>query len=86
MKFAVVGQLGLEFAIVATFIGLIVPQLISRPMVACALATLVTSLLTYTLPHKLGLLVSALVGISVGLLLELSRPIVRRNVPRPDGA
>jgi 4-azaleucine resistance transporter AzlC len=61
---------GLDFAMVVTFIGIVVPQIVTRSMVACALVAGVTSLVTNELPHKLGLMVASLSGIGAGAVLE----------------
>lgn len=61
---------GLDFAMTVTFIGIVVPLVKTRPMLACALAAGATSLATYTLPNRLGLLIGGLAGIAVGLLIE----------------
>jgi 4-azaleucine resistance transporter AzlC len=64
------GELGLDFAMVVTFIGIVVPLLITRPMLASALAAALVSVVANDLPNKLGLILAALAGISVGLLVE----------------
>lgn len=61
---------GLDFAMLATFIGIVVPMLRNRPQVAAALVAGVAALLCHGLPYKLGLMVAALAGIAVGIVLE----------------
>lgn len=61
---------GLDFAMVVTFIGIVVPLLITRPMLMCAVAAGITAVLAQPLPHNLGLIVAALVGIGAGMLTE----------------
>lgn len=61
---------GLEFAMLATFIGIVVPLLRNRPQVAAALAAGAVALVAYELPYKLGLMAAAFTGIAVGTLLE----------------
>jgi 4-azaleucine resistance transporter AzlC len=63
-------QLGLEFAMAATFTGIVVPMLKNRPMVAAALAAAAVALAARGLPYKLGLMLAALAGVLVGLWLE----------------
>lgn len=63
-------EIPLEFALPLTFIAMLVPILKKRPMIAAALSAGVTALLAYHLPFKLGLILAALVGISVGTALE----------------
>jgi 4-azaleucine resistance transporter AzlC len=60
----------LEFALPLTFIAMLVPMLKDRPMVAAALSAGVVAVLGAALPYKLGLLLAALVGISVGMIAE----------------
>jgi 4-azaleucine resistance transporter AzlC len=61
---------GLDFAMPVTFIGMTLPYLKNRPMVATALVAGVASLLAWSMPHKLGLIVAAMAGIAAGLLVE----------------
>lgn len=65
---------GLDFAMIATFIGIAVPMMRSRPQVAAALAAGAVALLCWSLPYKLGLVAAALAGILVGVLLERAAP------------
>ncbi len=62
---------GLDFAMSATFIGMVLPYLNTRPMLACVLVAGAMSLGTADMPHKLGLMVSALSAVSVGLSYHL---------------
>ncbi len=66
-----VGDLGLEFAMVVTFIGIVVPLIIRWPMLICALVAGGTALLLHELPHQLGLIVASLFGIAAGLAAQL---------------
>ncbi|AYC32211.1 branched-chain amino acid ABC transporter permease [Pseudomonas cavernae] len=61
---------GLDFAMLATFIGIVVPMLKNRPQVAAALVAGAVALLCNDLPYKLGLMAAALAGIAVGIVLE----------------
>ena len=61
---------GLDFAMVATFIGMTIPYLTNRPMVATVVVAGVTALLARGLPHQLGLMVAAIAGILIGILVE----------------
>lgn len=65
-----VASWGLDFAMIATFIGIAVPMMRTRPQVASALVAAVVALLTWELPYKLGLIAAALAGIVVGVWLE----------------
>jgi 4-azaleucine resistance transporter AzlC len=68
--FPAVGEWGLDFAMPATFIGIVVPELVNRPMWAAALTAGAVSLLTVSLPHKTGLMIAALMGVAAALLCE----------------
>ncbi|MEM9803880.1 MAG: AzlC family ABC transporter permease [Cyanobacteria bacterium P01_D01_bin.56] len=61
---------GLDFAMVATFIGMTVPYLTNRPMVATVLISSITAIAARDLPHQLGLMVAAIAGIVTGMLIE----------------
>lgn len=65
-----VASWGLDFAMIATFIGIAVPMMRTRPQVASAFVAAVVALLTWELPYKLGLIAAALAGIIVGVWLE----------------
>lgn len=65
---------GLDFAMIATFIGIAVPMMRSRPQVASALAAGAVALLCWQLPYKFGLVAAALAGILVGVSLERAAP------------
>ncbi|MFL9814981.1 AzlC family ABC transporter permease [Stutzerimonas sp. VN223-3] len=65
-----VASWGLDFAMIATFIGIAVPMMRTRPQVASALVAGAVALLTWELPYKLGLIAAALAGIVVGVYLE----------------
>ena len=61
---------GLDFAMTVTFIGIVVPLIKSRPMLACALTAVATSLAAQGMPNRLGLVIGSLAGIVAGLLTE----------------
>lgn len=65
-----VGDLGLEFAMVVTFIGIVVPLIRQWPMLVCAAVAGVTALLFHSLPHQLGLILAALCGIGSGCIAQ----------------
>ena len=65
-----VASWGLDFAMIATFIGIAVPMMRTRPQVASALVAAAVALMTWDLPYKLGLIAAALAGIVVGVWLE----------------
>ena len=60
----------LDFALPLTFIAMVVPVLKNRPAIAAEISAGVVALVAYSLPYKLGLILAALVGITVGTVLE----------------
>lgn len=65
---------GLDFAMVVTFIGLVVPLIKTRPMLVCAVVAGGVALLTAHLPNQAGLMVAAFAGITAGVLAEQMLP------------
>jgi 4-azaleucine resistance transporter AzlC len=63
--------IGLDFALPLTFMALILPTLTDRPAWAAACAAGTFSLLLANLPFKLGLLIPAVLGVGVGLAVEI---------------
>jgi 4-azaleucine resistance transporter AzlC len=63
-------NLGLDFAMGATFAAIVAPQLKRRPALGAALAAGVVAMLGRGLPYKLDLMLAAVVGVVTGLLLE----------------
>lgn len=61
---------GLDFAMSATFIGMIIPYLITQPMLVAVLVAGVMSILAHGLPHQLGLMVAAITGVIAGVITE----------------
>jgi 4-azaleucine resistance transporter AzlC len=64
---------GLEFAMVVSFIGIVMPLLNSRPYWAATIVAGVVATVANPLPYKLGLMLGALAGIAVGLALDLKQ-------------
>lgn len=63
----------LEFALPLTFIALIAPTLVDRATWAAAATAGVTAVALWGLPYRLGLLAAALLGITVGVLVQQRR-------------
>ena len=68
--FPEISKWGLDFAMPATFIGIVIPYLVTRPMWAATVSAGLVSLATAGMPHKLGLMVAAITGVAVGVLCE----------------
>lgn len=74
-----IGGWGLDFAMVAAFIGMVIPYLKDRPNYCAVLAAGAGALLFNGLPHKLGLILASIAGIFAGVAAE-------RLLRRPSGA
>ena len=61
---------GLDFAMVATFIGIVVPLLRTRPMLIATVVAGISALAFHDMPNKLGLMVASLLGIAAGYIAE----------------
>lgn len=64
------GAWGLDFALVVTFIGMLVPFVANRKILLAVLVAGVVAVLVNGLPSKMGLMVASLVGVAVGVGLD----------------
>jgi 4-azaleucine resistance transporter AzlC len=78
-QFKGLAESGLDFAMVVTFIGIVVPLVINRPMLVCALVSAITALITYPMPNKIGLIIAATAGIVAGIAVESMQPIIEKK-------
>jgi 4-azaleucine resistance transporter AzlC len=78
--------LGLDFTLIVTFIGLMVPTLVDRPGVLAALAAGTVAVLLVGLPHNLGLIAAALVGVAAGMVAESVFPVADSEQQTEDVA
>jgi 4-azaleucine resistance transporter AzlC len=69
-------SLGLDFAMVATFIAIVIPQLVALRFIAAAATAGVLACVFQAWPYKLGLLAAVGAGVVVGV--ALSRPRATR--------
>lgn len=65
---------GLDFAMIVTFIGIVVPFIRNKPALASVLVAGIAAVLANGLPNKLGLMIAALLGIAAGLAAEVVWP------------
>lgn len=65
-----IADLGLEFALVVTFIGIVIPMLTTRPMLLTAVVAAVVSVLARGIPNNGGLMVASIVAIASGIMAE----------------
>lgn len=61
---------GLDFAMIVTFIGMLVPEVKGLPTVAAIVVASTAALLGNDLPNQSGLLLAALFGIAAGVVTE----------------
>ena len=61
---------GLDFAMVAAFIGMVIPYVKDRPNWCAVVVAGAAALLFHGLPHKLGLILASLAGIGAGVLAD----------------
>jgi 4-azaleucine resistance transporter AzlC len=64
---------GLEFAMVVSFIGIVMPLLISAPYWAATITAGLVAVRANPLPCQVGWLLAAVAGIGVGLLLDIRK-------------
>jgi 4-azaleucine resistance transporter AzlC len=72
----------LDFALPLTFIAIVVPILKTRAHVLAALVAGGVGVLAIGLPYKLGLILAAVLGITVGFIAEQSGVRANRDIPR----
>ncbi|MEJ2476841.1 MAG: AzlC family ABC transporter permease [Desulfobacterales bacterium] len=65
-----IGHWGLDFAMVAAFIGMIIPYLKNRPTYFAVLVSGAAAVLLNGLPHKLGLILATVAGIAAGVTAD----------------
>lgn len=65
--------LGLDFAMVVTFISIVVPQVVRLPHFSAAVVAGSVAYLLKDVPFKLGLLAAVVVGVAIGVLLTRLR-------------
>lgn len=71
-------SLGLDFAMAATFIAIVVPQLVALRYIAAAAVAGILAWACAAWPYKLGLLAAVAGGVAVGVVL--SRPWAARRI------
>jgi len=72
---------GLDFALVVTFLGMLVPMVKDRPELLAVVVAGVTAVLANGLPHRAGLLLAAVLGILAGVLAERVWPPQKASQP-----
>jgi branched chain amino acid efflux pump len=65
-----IGGWGLDFAMVAAFVGMVIPYLKDKPSYCVVLVSGMSALAFNGLPHKLGLIIASVLGMAAGVLAE----------------
>jgi len=65
-----IGGWGLDFAMVAAFIGMVIPYLKDKPTYAAVFAAGISALIFHGMPYKLGLIMAAVIGMTAGVSAE----------------
>ncbi len=68
-----INELGLEFAVAATFIAIVVPNIKSSPVLVAVLVSLILSVWCYALQIESGLMIASVAGMVAGYLTETLR-------------
>ena len=63
-------RFGLDFAMSATFIGMLIPTIKGRPVLLSVVVAGVTAVLAFPLPNNIGLFVAAIAGVIAGVIGE----------------
>lgn len=79
-----IGGWGLDFAMVAAFIGLTIPYLKDTPTYMAVLAAGLSALAFHDLPHQLGLITAGVIGMSIGYAVETLQ-LRHKRTPAPQG-
>lgn len=71
-SFPHIEKYGLDFAMVAAFIAIVVPQIKSRACTVAAVVAAVSGVLLVVLPYSLGIVVASVLGVLAGLCVDLA--------------
>ncbi|ACY85587.1 AzlC family ABC transporter permease [Edwardsiella piscicida] len=63
---------GLDFAMIAAFIAIVIPQVKSRACIIAAVVASVSGVLLVILPYSLGIVVASVLGVVAGLAVDLA--------------
>ncbi|MDX2163780.1 MAG: AzlC family ABC transporter permease [bacterium] len=75
-------RLGLDFALIVTFIGMVIPSITTRPILASVIAASIAALIFNPLPNNLGLMVAAIIGVIVGVVVENRLPAAETDTQK----
>ncbi len=63
-------RFGLDFALIVTFIGMLIPLIKTRPVLLSAVVAGLCAVIFNGMPNKMGLIIAALAGVAAGLIAE----------------
>lgn len=73
-----IGGWGLDFAMVAAFIGMVIPYLKDAPTYTGAIAAGTGALVFHGMPHQIGLIMATAIGLAAAITVEMLREWCRR--------
>ena len=71
-SFPQIANYGLDFAMIAAFIAIVMPQLHNRECITAAIVATISGLLLSGLPYSLGLVIAAVLGVFAGYRMDLA--------------
>uniref|UniRef100_UPI0007868CFC AzlC family ABC transporter permease n=1 Tax=Kluyvera intermedia TaxID=61648 RepID=UPI0007868CFC len=71
-SFPNIEKYGLDFAMVAAFIAIVVPQIKSQACTVAAVVAAVSGVLLVVLPYSLGIVIASILGVLAGLSVDLA--------------
>lgn len=83
-SFPEIANYGLDFAMVAAFIAIVIPQVKNRECIVAAVVATVTGILLSGLPYSLGLVIAAVVGVYAGYRMDLSTEAMEKEAQHSD--
>lgn len=81
-SFPHIEKYGLDFAMVAAFIAIVVPQIKSQACTVAAVVAAVSGVLLVALPYSLGIVVASVLGVLAALCVDLAEE--RKQMAKPN--
>ena len=83
-SFPEIANYGLDFAMVAAFIAIVIPQVKNRECIVAAVVATVAGILLSNLPYSLGLVIAAVSGVYAGYRMDLSTEAMEKEFKSLD--
>ena len=83
-SFPHIEKYGLDFAMVAAFIAIVVPQIKSQACTVAAVVAAASGVLLVVLPYSLGIVVASVLGVLAGLCVDLAEERKQRATTESD--